>query len=72
MTGYDFSPLYRSTVGFDRLIETLGHDRRSDWPPYDIERTGERDYRISMAVAGFAPEELELTTVENAPDGHGP
>ncbi len=66
MTTYDFAPLFRSTVGFDRLLNTLGHDLRPDWPPYNIEKTGETTYRISMAVAGFAPDELELITLEGA------
>ena len=62
MRTFDFAPLYRSTVGFDRLFDTLdAGGTRPDWPPYDIERTGENQYRISMAVAGFGPNEIELT-----------
>ncbi len=60
MRTYDFAPLFRSTVGFDRLFDTLDNNSRSDWPPYNIERVGENDYRISMAIAGFAPHEIEL------------
>jgi molecular chaperone IbpA len=66
----DFSPLYRSTVGFDRLFDMLDQSARGDaapnWPPYNIERTGEDDYRITMALAGFAPDEIELVQKESA------
>ena len=70
-TEFDFSPLYRSTVGFDRLFNlldsTLGADASSaNWPPYNIERLGEDQYRITMAVAGFAPDEINLVQQENA------
>ncbi len=69
MRTYDFSPLYRSTVGFDRLFDMLDQTARGDaapnWPPYNIERTGEDDYRITMALAGFAPEEIELVATPN-------
>jgi molecular chaperone IbpA len=63
MRTFDFAPLYRSTVGFDRLFDMLdaGTTPRPEWPPYDIERKGENQYRISMAVAGFGPNEIELT-----------
>ncbi|TCI00791.1 Hsp20 family protein [Roseococcus sp. SYP-B2431] len=61
MRALDFAPLYRSTVGFDRLFERLENSVRSEWPPYDIERLDDNAYRISMAVAGFLPEDLELT-----------
>ena len=62
MRTFDFAPLYRSTVGFDRLFDMLDASAaRPDWPPYDIERQGENQYRISMAVAGFGPEDIELT-----------
>jgi molecular chaperone IbpA len=60
MRTYDFASLFRSTVGFDRLFDMLDNSGRSDWPPYNIERVGENDYRISMALAGFAPHEIEL------------
>jgi molecular chaperone IbpA len=61
MRSIDFSPLYRSTVGFDRLFEMLDNGARHEWPPYNIERTGEDDYRIKMAIAGYDPAEVELT-----------
>jgi molecular chaperone IbpA len=60
MRTYDFAPLFRSTVGFDRLFDMLDNGTRPDWPPYNIERSGENQYRISMAIAGFAPTEIEL------------
>ena len=68
MKTYDFSPLYRSTVGFDRLIDLLDHSARveTNWPPYNIEKLGETQYRITMAVAGFAPEEIELVQQQNS------
>jgi len=57
----DFSPLYRSTVGFDRLFDLLDNSAgRPDWPPYDIVKKSENEYCISMAVAGFRPDEIEL------------
>jgi molecular chaperone IbpA len=63
---YDFSPLYRSTVGFDRLFDRqLDADAAPGWPPYDIEKVSEDSYRISLAVAGFATEEIELIQKEN-------
>ena len=66
---YDFSPLYRSTIGFDRLFDMLDQANRvepmTNWPPYNIEKTGEDQYRINMAVAGFSPEEIELVQKEN-------
>ena len=62
MRTFDFAPLYRSTVGFDRLFDMLDATAaRSDWPPYDIEKKSENEYRITMAVAGFKQEEVELT-----------
>ena len=62
MRTYDFAPLYRSTVGFDRLFDLLDSGvTRSDWPPYDIEKESENEYRITMAVAGFRQDEVELT-----------
>lgn len=66
MRTFDFTPLYRSTVGFDRLFDMLDSTVRSDWPPYDIERLADDKYRISMAVAGFAPEEIAVTQEGNA------
>ncbi|MBT9288917.1 Hsp20 family protein [Prosthecodimorpha staleyi] len=65
----DFAPLYRSTVGFDRLfnlIDSLGAEQgQPTYPPYNIERTGENDYRISMAVAGFGESDLTIEAKEN-------
>lgn len=61
MRTYDFTPFYRSTVGFDRLFELLDSGSGADWPPYDIEKVGEDQYRISMAVAGFTSDEIEIT-----------
>jgi len=65
MRTFDFAPLYRSTVGFDRLFDMLDSSIRPDWPPYDIEKVGEDEYRISMAVAGFSTAEIELTQEAN-------
>ncbi|MEX0406769.1 Hsp20 family protein [Aquibium sp. LZ166] len=65
MRTIDFAPFYRTTVGFDRLFDMLDNSARPDWPPYNIEKTSDNEYRISMAVAGFGPEEIELTQ-------HGP
>ncbi|MER9357831.1 heat-shock protein, partial [Mesorhizobium sp. M0514] len=48
-----FDSLYRSTVGFDRLFDMPDNGTRPDWPPYNIEKVDENDYRISMAIAGF-------------------
>jgi molecular chaperone IbpA len=68
MLNYDFSPFYRSTVGFDRLLTLLdkasGADNGQTYPPYNIERTGENHYRITLAVAGFAENELSVETKE--------
>jgi len=65
----DFSPLYRSMVGFDRLAALLDQaaktETASNWPPYNIETTGENAYRIEIAVAGFKPEELNVEVKEN-------
>jgi len=60
MRTYDVTPLFRSTVGFDRLFDLIDQSVRPDWPPYNIEKNGEDQYRISMAIAGFAPDEIEL------------
>jgi molecular chaperone IbpA len=60
MRTFDFTPYYRSTVGFDRLFDLMEKTVASDWPPYDIEKTGEDAYRITLAIAGFAPNEVEL------------
>jgi molecular chaperone IbpA len=68
MPSFDLSPLYRSTVGFDRVFSLLDsfHDGGvPGYPPYNIERTGENAYRISVAVAGFTDKELDLQVKEN-------
>ena len=68
MRTIDFSPLYRSVVGFDRLaqlLETATADTASGYPPYNIERTDENAYRIELAVAGFKPEELNIEVKQN-------
>jgi molecular chaperone IbpA len=65
MRSYDFSPLFRSTVGFDRLFDMLDNGTRPDWPPYNIEKQGEDQYRISMALAGFGPNEIDLVQQGN-------
>ena len=68
MRTVDFSPLYRSVVGFDRLaalLETATADAATGYPPYNIERTDENAYRIEIAVAGFRPDELNIEVKEN-------
>src|SRR5690349_18853795 len=70
MRTFDFAPLYRSTVGFDRLFSLLdnaaGFDNSApSYPPYNIERTGENAYRISVAVAGFSEPEISIVAKEN-------
>lgn len=68
MRSIDFSPLYRSAIGFDRLatlIESAASNGNAGYPPYNIEQLGDSNYRISMAVAGFTQEELELSFQEN-------
>jgi molecular chaperone IbpA len=65
MRTLDYSPLFRSTVGFDRLFDLIENGARPDWPPYNIEKRGDNEYRISMAVAGFTPEEIELVQEAN-------
>ncbi|KQZ31828.1 molecular chaperone Hsp20 [Mesorhizobium sp. Root552] len=68
-TAYDFSPLYRSSIGFDRVFDMLENASRTpsvdNWPPYDITRTGEDAYRITMAVAGFGQDELSIVHEPN-------
>jgi molecular chaperone IbpA len=69
MRTFDLAPLYRSTVGFDRLFSMLdqlgGVDATPSYPPYNIERTGENAYRITVAVAGFVEPELSIELKEN-------
>jgi molecular chaperone IbpA len=69
MRSYDFTPLFRSSVGFDRMMRLLDTATRADesaltYPPYNIEKTGESAYRITMAVAGFAEDELNISVQE--------
>jgi len=63
-TSFDFSPFYRSSVGFDHVFDLLENAAQvqtiDNWPPYDIAKTGDDSYRISMAVAGFSQEELSI------------
>jgi molecular chaperone IbpA len=65
MRSPEYAPFFRSTVGFDSLFDMLENSVRTEWPPYNIEKTAENAYRITMAVAGFASDEVELTQ-------HGP
>lgn len=70
MRSYDLAPLYRSTVGFDRLFSMMDQLGAFDqpapsYPPYNIEKTGENDYRISLAVAGFAEADLTILSEAN-------
>lgn len=69
MQTVDFSPFYRSTVGFDRLfnrLDTLVGQEAKSYPPYNIERVGENAYRISIAVAGFAESDMAIESKENS------
>jgi molecular chaperone IbpA len=69
MRTYDLSPLFRSTVGFDRLSglfdAAFGAEDQNGYPPYNIEKTAEDNYRVTMAVAGFAEKDLTVTAQEN-------
>lgn len=68
MTSFDLSPLFRTAIGFDRLAHALESANRTDasgYPPYNIELTGDDQYRITMAVAGFSAAEVEIETHEN-------
>ncbi len=68
-TSYDYTPLFRSSIGFDRVFDLLENTQRSrpvsDWPPYDIVKTGEESYRISIAVVGFEQDDLDITFQSN-------
>ena len=69
MRSYDLSPLFRSTVGYDRmnrLIDTAFNTNVPSYPPYNIEKLGDEDYRVTMAVAGFGSDDLEITQKDNA------
>ncbi|MEM8786157.1 MAG: Hsp20 family protein [Pseudomonadota bacterium] len=69
MRTFDLAPFYRSTVGFDRLFDLIDSagtvNTAATYPPYNIERTGENDYRVTVAVAGFGAEDLEVEVREN-------
>ena len=68
MRTYDFSPLWRSTIGFDRLfdlVETAQRAGEDNYPPYNIERLADDRYQISLAVAGFAPDDISITAEQN-------
>ena len=71
MRTFDFSPLFRSTVGFDRMTQLMDaamtRPEQSDgYPPYNIEKQGDDKYRITLAVAGFGPDEIDITVKESA------
>ena len=70
MRNLDLNSLWRSTVGFDRLVDLIDESTRwtgeeNHYPPYNIERTGEDHYQISLALAGFSPEEVTITAEQN-------
>lgn len=69
MTTFDFAPLFRTAIGFDRLARLVDSAQAGaesvSYPPYNIEKTGEDSYRLTMAVAGFGPNDIELTVKEN-------
>jgi molecular chaperone IbpA len=69
MRNFDLTPIWRSTVGFDRLFDLIDDSLRlageDNYPPYNIERAGEDEYRISLALAGFTPEEITVTAEQN-------
>ena len=69
MTTFDFAPLYRTSVGFDRLASMMSSATRQDqgnsYPPYNIRTTGEDHYQITMAVAGFSEDDIDITTEHN-------
>jgi molecular chaperone IbpA len=70
MRHFDFAPLYRSTIGFDRLAQLFdsaaGLESEGGYPPYNIERVAENEYRITMAVAGFAEDEINIEVKDTA------
>jgi molecular chaperone IbpA len=69
MRNFDFSPLWRSTIGFDHLADLIDNSLRQsvedNYPPYNVERSGEDAYRISLAVAGFSPDDISVTAEQN-------
>ena len=68
-SAFDFAPFRRSTVGFDRLFDMLENggvgNGGENYPPFDLRKTGENDYQIDLAVAGFKPEEIDITAQQN-------
>jgi molecular chaperone IbpA len=67
-SAFDFAPYRRSTVGFDRLFDMLesgGGQSQENFPPFDLIKAGDNEYRIELAVAGFKPEELDITAQQN-------
>lgn len=69
MRSYDLTPLYRSTVGFDRifdLLDTVNKSESAGYPPYNIERLTDNEYRITLAVAGFGEDDIDIELKENA------
>ena len=68
MNALNLSPLFRTAIGFDRLARMIDTAQAADvsYPPYNIERTGEDSYRLTMAVAGFGPDDIEITAKDNA------
>ena len=68
-TNFDFTPFRRSTVGFDRLFDMLesgnGWQSGDNYPPFDLERVSDDEYRITLAVAGFRPDEIDITAQQN-------
>jgi molecular chaperone IbpA len=69
-SAFDFAPFRRSTVGFDRLFDMLenssfGQGQQENYPPFDLIKLGDNDYRIELAVAGFKPDELDITAQQN-------
>ena len=67
MNAFDFAPLFRTAIGFDRLARLVDSAAASDvsYPPYNIDKTGEDSYRLTMAVAGFGPDDIEIVTRDN-------
>ena len=68
MNALNLSPLFRTAIGFDRLARMIDSSATAEvtYPPYNIERTGEDSYRLTMAVAGFGPDDIEITVKDNA------
>ena len=70
MKTYDLTPFWKSTIGFDQLFDLMENEARrfageSNYPPYNIERTGEDTYTVALALAGFSPDEISITVQQN-------